>query len=61
MQAHGTFTVDVRPLSPAPAEGLSRYSIDKLIQGDLEATTIGEMLSGGDPRQGAAATLRLKW
>jgi hypothetical protein len=58
--AHGTFTVDVHPLQPAPPEGLSRYSIDKQIHGDLEATTKGEMLSGGDPRQGAAGYVAME-
>ena len=58
--AHGTFTVDVRPISPAPAEGLGRYSIDKQIHGDLEATSKGEMLSGGDPKQGAAGYVAME-
>jgi len=58
--AHGTFTVKVQPLSPAPAEGLSRFSIDKEIHGDLEATTKGEMFSGGDPRQGVAGYVAIE-
>lgn len=58
--AHGTFTVDVHSLAPAPAEGLARFSIDKQIQGDLEAITKGEMLSGGDPRQGAAGYVAME-
>ena len=58
--AHGTFTVKVQPLSPAPAEGLSRFSIDKQISGDLEATTKGEMFSGGDPKQGAAGYVAIE-
>jgi hypothetical protein len=58
--AHGTFTVDVHPLTPAPAEGLGRFSIDKQIHGDLEATTKGEMFSGGDPRQGAAGYVAIE-
>jgi hypothetical protein len=58
--AHGTFTVNIQPLTPAPAEGLSRYSIDKQIHGDLEATTKGEMFSGGDPRQGAAGYVAIE-
>jgi hypothetical protein len=52
--AHGTFTVDVHPLSPAPAEGLTRYSINKVIHGDLEATTKGEMFGAGDYKLGTA-------
>lgn len=58
--AHGTFTVDVKPLAAPPAEGLSRHSIDKVIHGDLEAITKGEMLSGGDPRQGAAGYVAIE-
>ncbi len=58
--ARGTFTVDIRPLTPAPAEGLSRFSIDKQIHGDLEATTKGEMFSGGDPKQGTAGYVAIE-
>lgn len=59
-RAHGTFTVDIRPLTPAPAEGIGRFSIDKQIHGDLEATTKGEMFSGGDPKQGAAGYVAIE-
>jgi hypothetical protein len=59
-QAHGAFTVDVHPLTPAPAEGLARLSINKQIHGDLEATTIGEMFSGGNPRQGSAGYVAIE-
>jgi hypothetical protein len=52
--AHGTFTVDVHPLLPAPADGLSRYTINKVLHGDLEATTKGEMFGAGDYKQGTA-------
>jgi len=58
--AQGTFTVDVKPLSPAPAEGLYRYSIDKVIHGDLEATTKGEMFGGGDPKSGVAGYVAIE-
>jgi hypothetical protein len=58
--AHGTFTVEVKPLTPAPAEGLARFSINKQIHGDLEATTQGEMFSGGDPKQGAAGYVAIE-
>lgn len=58
--AHGTFTVDVKPLTPPPAEGLGRFSIDKQIHGDLEAATKGEMFSAGDPRQGAAGYVAIE-
>jgi len=58
--ARGTFTVNVQPLTPAPAEGLSRYSIDKKLHGDLEATSKGEMFSGGDPKQGVAGYVAIE-
>lgn len=58
--AHGTFTVKVVPLTPAPAEGLGRFSIDKELHGDLEATTRGEMFSGGDFKAGAAGYVAIE-
>lgn len=59
-RAHGTFTVQVKPLSPAPAEGLARYSIDKEMHGDLEGATKGEMFSGGDPKEGVAGYVAME-
>lgn len=58
--ARGTFTVAIQPLQPAPAEGLARFSINKEMHGDLEATTKGEMFSGGDPKQGAAGYVAIE-
>jgi hypothetical protein len=58
--AQGSFTVDVHPLTPAPAEGIGRYTINKTIHGDLEATTIGEMFTAGDPKQGAAGYVAIE-
>jgi hypothetical protein len=58
--AHGTFTVKVEPLTPAPAEGLTRFGINKEVHGDLEATTKGEMFSGGDPKAGAAGYVAIE-
>lgn len=58
--AHGTFTVNLQPLTPSPAEGLSRFSIDKQIHGDLEATSKGEMFSGGDPKRGLAGYVAIE-
>ena len=60
-QANGAFTVDIHPLSPAPAEGIGRFSINKTIHGDLEATTIGEMFTGGDPKRGAAGYVAIEF
>lgn len=58
--ATGTFTVDLKPLTPAPAEGITRYSINKHITGDLEATTQGEMFSAGDPKSGHAGYVAIE-
>jgi hypothetical protein len=58
--AHGTFTIDVHPLTPVLAEGLGRFSINKQISGDLEATTVGEMFTGGDPKLGAAGYVAIE-
>ena len=47
--ASGTFEVKIAPLDPADEAGdgnqLGRMSIDKLISGDLQATTRGQMLA----------------
>ncbi len=58
--AQGTFTVNVKPLTPTPAEAIARYSIDKQIEGDLQATTQGEMFSAGDPRGGMAGYVAME-
>jgi hypothetical protein len=58
--AHGTFTITMKPLTPSPAEGLGRFSIDKVIHGDLEATTQGEMFSGGDYKLGEAGYVAIE-
>ena len=58
--AQGSFTVKVLPLTPTPAEGLGRFSIDKQIHGGLEATSRGEMISGGDPKQGNAGYVAME-
>jgi hypothetical protein len=58
--ARGSFTVNVKPQNPAPADGISRFSIDKQIHGDLEATTKGEMFSAGDPQQGQAGYVAIE-
>jgi len=58
--ARGTFTVNIQLLTPSPAEGISRFSIDKQIHGDLEATTKGEMFSAGDPKSGNAGYVAIE-
>lgn len=58
--AHGTFAVEIKPLPSPPADGLSRYSLKKQIHGDLEGTSQGEMLGGGDPHKGAAGYVAIE-
>lgn len=58
--ATGTFTVDLKPLNPAPAEGVTRYSIDKQIHGGLEGSSKGEMFSAGDPQHGHAGYVAIE-
>ena len=59
-RARGTFTVDVKPLKPPPAEGLSRLSINKKMAGDLLGSTKGEMFSGGDQKKGVAGYVAIE-
>lgn len=57
MRASGKFEVKLAPLEPynrAPDAGLGRMSIDKVFEGDLQATSRGEMLSAGSPQSGSA-------
>eukprot|EP00026_Physarum_polycephalum_P017983 Phypoly_transcript_19399.p1 GENE.Phypoly_transcript_19399~~Phypoly_transcript_19399.p1 ORF type:complete len:130 (-),score=25.61 Phypoly_transcript_19399:78-467(-) len=58
--AKGTFKVAMQPLTPPPAEGLGRFSINKTIIGDLEATTVGEMFSSGAPADGNAGYVAIE-
>ncbi|MGY3230729.1 hypothetical protein ACVWWJ_002213 [Luteibacter sp. HA06] len=50
--ASGSFTVEVKPQTPdnpaAETSGVSRLSLQKQFQGDLEGTGQGEMLGAGD-------------
>ena len=58
--ARGTFTVTTQPISPGPAEGLSRFSMDKKFQGDLEGISKGEMLAAGDYQKGEAGYVAIE-
>ncbi len=63
MRAQGTFTVTLTPLAMSEkAEGspLGRRSLDKRFQGDLDATSVGEMLSAGTAVQGSAAYVAIE-
>ena len=56
--AKGTFHVQKQPTGLGP--GLWRYSLDKVWQGDFVGTSCGEMISGGDPAQGAAGYVAME-
>ena len=59
LQAQGTFQVTIRPI-PGDAAGMKRMSIEKQIQGDLEATSTGEMMAAGDPKTGQAGYVAME-
>lgn len=50
--AAGEFEVSLKPVSAAD-ETPMRMSIDKQFHGDLEATSIGQMMAGGNEANGA--------
>ena len=59
MQANGPFEVKLAPQQPAPGieqASLGRMTIDKQFHGDLEATSLGEMLSAMGQVQGSAGS-----
>ncbi len=62
-KASGSFEVDLRPLpchcDDAQAE-LGHLSIDKQFQGDLDATSCGQMLSAGSPAKGSAGYVAIE-
>ena len=64
MQATGEFEVNLRPLDAyAPGSdgvSLGRMSIDKTFQGDLEATSVGEMLTAMTAVEGAAGYVAIE-
>ncbi|HEY0308553.1 MAG TPA: DUF3224 domain-containing protein [Acidobacteriaceae bacterium] len=59
-QAIGTFDVKVLPTANAPDPSISSYSINKTFHGDLQAISIGEMYSAGDPKQGNAGYVAIE-
>lgn len=63
MQANGPFEVKLAPQPPAPGieqAGLGRMMIDKQFRGDLEATSLGEMLSAMGQVQGSAGYVAIE-
>lgn len=61
--ATGTFKVDIVPLTvtESVADDLrARMSINKTFSGDLEARSVGEMLTAGTPTKGSAAYVAIE-
>ena len=61
--ATGRFSVDLVPLAvnETVADDLrGRMSINKKFSGDLEATSVGEMLTAGTPTRGSAAYVAIE-
>lgn len=61
--AQGTFVVDLKPLEfeAAPSESqLGRMAINKVISGDLVATTVGQMLSAMTGVKGSAGYVAIE-
>jgi hypothetical protein len=62
-KASGTFDVKLNPQPPSDqgqAAAINRLSIDKQFQGDLEATSTGEMLSCISGAEGSAGYVALE-
>lgn len=53
MHAQGTFDVKIQPLSERPGVPQS-MSLEKQYHGALEASSVGEMLAGGNQKAGSA-------
>ena len=63
-RATGLFEVGLKPM-PADAAragaGVARHSIDKLYHGDIEARSVGQMLSAGTEVPDSAAYVAIEW
>ncbi|NUO73143.1 MAG: DUF3224 domain-containing protein [Frateuria sp.] len=63
MHASGTFDVKLAPQPAAPGiepAQLGRMTIDKQFQGDLQASSLGEMLSAGTVVTGSAGYVAIE-
>ncbi len=63
MRARGTFEVRLSPLetyNKDEAAKVGRMSIDKTFEGDLVASSQGEMLTGGSPADGSAGYVAIE-
>jgi hypothetical protein len=61
MSAHatGTFEVKLEPQAP-DASGLARLTLDKTFHGDLEGTSLGQMLAASTETAGSAGYVALE-
>jgi hypothetical protein len=63
MQANGPFEVKITPQPAAPGietANLGRMTLDKRFSGDLDAASLGEMLSAGGHVQGSAGYVAME-
>jgi hypothetical protein len=63
MKARGTFEVTLAPQSAAAGVGdptIGRMSIEKRFSGDLEGTSLGEMLAAGTDVKGSAGYVAME-
>jgi hypothetical protein len=63
LRARGTFDVKLKPLKGYAAAGDStrgRMSIDKLFEGDLEGTSVGEMITASTSVKGSAVYVAIE-
>ena len=63
MHASGTFDVKLAPQPAAPgieAAALGRMTIDKCFHGDLQGSSLGEMLSAGSAVAGSAGYVAIE-
>ncbi len=58
-EAKGRFDVELKP-GEGPGKGLGRMSIAKRFHGDLEGTSVGEMLTAGAPQTGSAGYVAIE-
>ena len=59
LHAAGEFNVKLQPISAAD-EPVMRMSIDKQFHGDLAATSVGQMMAGGNEANGARVYVALE-
>jgi uncharacterized protein DUF3224 len=59
-RAAGAFEVKMTPESEVGAPDIGRFALDKSYHGDLEATSLGQMLSAGAVEKGSAGYVAIE-